>query len=235
MRVHFCALGCNRFQQAAWRIANEARRLGIFETVTVYDHLPEAWKEGRDVNTRGAGYWFWKPKLIREVMETKAAEGDIVVYCDTGCKLYQSSEWKSLLSTFQENPQLNCLAPILTEFKERLWCKADLFAHFGLDLASKEATDPHLSASFSFWRKSEATFELIRQWQLLLDNLHLVDDSPSKLPNHPDFREHRHDQAILSLLLKTSKIDKRLIPNPSFPQREDQAIFTYRSTAGPWD
>lgn len=29
---------------------------------------------------------------------------------------------------------------------------------------------------------------------------YLIDDSPSKLPNHPEFREHRHDQAILTTL-----------------------------------
>lgn len=29
---------------------------------------------------------------------------------------------------------------------------------------------------------------------------YLIDDSPSILPNHPEFREHRHDQAILTTL-----------------------------------
>jgi hypothetical protein len=29
---------------------------------------------------------------------------------------------------------------------------------------------------------------------------YLIDDSPSVFPNHPEFREHRHDQAILTTL-----------------------------------
>jgi hypothetical protein len=31
---------------------------------------------------------------------------------------------------------------------------------------------------------------------------HLIDDSPSIIPNHPSFREHRHDQSIFNMFVK---------------------------------
>ena len=37
-------------------------------------------------------------------------------------------------------------------------------------------------------------------------NYHLIDDTPSLLENTVDFREHRHDQSIYSLLLKKYNI-----------------------------
>lgn len=242
MKIHFCSLGCGPFQEAAWRIANEARRTGVFETVTTYDYLPPQWYNGsndqpqRDIKTRGAGYWFWKPKLIREILEEKAEEGDIVVYCDAGCKLYRSAEWQTFLDHFKQNPDLNCLAFFLPEHVDQTWSKGDLFAHFKIDLASREATSPQILATISFWRKSKETFKFIEDWQKLLDSRNLIDDSPSKTPNHPNFREHRHDQAAFSLLLKSqSTFNKLLLADPSYPQRAGQAIYAFRSKAGPWD
>jgi hypothetical protein len=37
-------------------------------------------------------------------------------------------------------------------------------------------------------------------------NYHLIDDSPSVIPNYPSFHENRHDQTLISLL-------SRFMPN----------------------
>lgn len=235
VRIHFCSLGCGSFEQSAWRIANEARRLGIFETVTVYDHIPQTWQRGRDITTRGAGYWFWKPKLIREVLETKVAEGDLVIYCDAGCKLYPSDEWNRFLNHFREDRNLSCLAFELPDQVNRTWIKADLFAHFNLDLAGLEARNQHISATAMIWRKTVTTVQFLEKWQSLIDQTHLVDDSASILPNTPEFKEHRHDQAIFSLLLRTSSINKKLITDLNHPPREGLPIVIIRSKSGPSD
>jgi hypothetical protein len=48
----------------------------------------------------------------------------------------------------------------------------------------------------------DKTREFVQQWYELACNYHFIDDSPSVLPNFPDFQEHRHDQSIFSLLTK---------------------------------
>ena len=58
-----------------------------------------------------------------------------------------------------------------------------------------------------FIRKCAESLELIRKWRgLFYENFSLVDDSPSKSPNFKGFIEHRHDQSVWSLLVKTNNI-----------------------------
>jgi hypothetical protein len=50
----------------------------------------------------------------------------------------------------------------------------------------------------------------IKDWYKLACNYHLIDDSLSKEENHQYFKDHRHDQSIFSLLLKTEKYKKNM-------------------------
>ena len=44
---------------------------------------------------RGGGLWSWKPDIILSTMESHE-DGDIIVYCDAGCTIYPSPEWKKM-------------------------------------------------------------------------------------------------------------------------------------------
>ena len=48
----------------------------------------------------------------------------------------------------------------------------------------------------------DETRNLINDWYNYACDYHNIDDSPSIIPNHSLFSEHRHDQSILSLLIK---------------------------------
>ena len=50
-------------------------------------------------------------------------------------------------------------------------------------------------------KKTNTTVSFAREWLHYAQQKHLIDDSPSVLPNAPGFEEHRHDQAIYSLLV----------------------------------
>lgn len=57
-------------------------------------------------------------------------------------------------------------------------------------------------ASVIFFRVSDYSRAFVAEWLkwCLFDGGRLIDDSPSRAPNHPEFREHRHDQAILTTM-----------------------------------
>ncbi len=50
------------------------------------------------------------------------------------------------------------------------------------------------------------TRSIIDFWYNIGCNYHMIDDSPSIKENYNNFIEHRHDQAIFSLLLKKYNI-----------------------------
>lgn len=49
-------------------------------------------------------------------------------------------------------------------------------------------------------KNTERTRNFIKQWLDLCTNEQLLTDIPSKVPEYTDFIDHRHDQALLSLL-----------------------------------
>lgn len=59
-----------------------------------------------------------------------------------------------------------------------------------------------VQASVIFFRVSDYTRAFVKEWLdwCLFEGGRLIDDSPSRLPNHPEFQEHRHDQAILTTM-----------------------------------
>jgi hypothetical protein len=48
---------------------------------------------------------------------------------------------------------------------------------------------------------------LIQEWALLIENYHLVSDEPSLHQNQETFSDNRHDQSLLSMLLKARYSD----------------------------
>ena len=52
----------------------------------------------------------------------------------------------------------------------------------------------------------DSNYKLITEWYNISCNYHLIDDGVSKLPNLPNFIEHRHDQSVFSILTKKNKI-----------------------------
>ena len=76
-----------------------------------------------------------------------------------------------------------------------------------LDKKDDIINTPHNMATVLIIKKNEGTINFIKDWEFLCNNYHLIDDSISINKNDKDFIENRHDQTILSLLLKTSNLN----------------------------
>merc|ERR1712087_406162 len=53
-------------------------------------------------------------------------------------------------------------------------------------------------------RVNSRTRRLMQMWTDLMADFHLLSDEPSTVLNLPGFKENRHDQVFLSMLLKAS-------------------------------
>lgn len=135
---------------------------------------------------RGAGYWLWKPYFIWRALQ-HCDDGDILIYCDSGCELIANVN--EIIKAMDQD-----LFLFTSGHLQREWCKGDVLA------ISDEPGALQAQASIIFIRVNDYTRKFIKEWLLWCQMPGLIDDSPSELPNHPDFKEHRHDQAILSAL-----------------------------------
>ena len=181
---------------------------------------------------RGAGYWQWKPRLILDVYETMHPD-DILVYADAGSFLNHDP---SLLLEALADEENGILLFGLCHHKMRTWCKRDAFILAEAD-EEKYYNANQFLASFIVVRPTNFARTFLERWlQLCLDKRALT-DIPNELGqlNLPEFRDHRHDQALLSLVaLKMGYTPHRDPSNYGLCEEKDQvfpmAISKYPST-----
>lgn len=207
-RKVFCSFADSRMARALVRIQQQASQMGCYDQIYCYNEhnldkdFRRKLKDKLQPGSRGFGYWAWKPQIILQTLR-EMKEGDILSYCDAGCHL--NPQGLTRLQDYfdmvagHESGILVCRMG----HKESKWTKMDLFHHFGVAEDRSVTDSGQYVATAIFIRKQKTTVDLLQQWrQVVYDHFHLVDDSPSISPNFPEFVEHRHDQSILSILLK---------------------------------
>lgn len=130
---------------------------------------------------RGAGYWVWKPQIIQQEMN-KGEDGDVIIYTDAGVDFV--NDVHHLINAMDQDVMV-----FGGQYNHREWCKGDVLKH--TDIKQLQASCILVNFLYGYNK-------VVDIWQENTMNKQLIDDSPSIKPNHPDFREHRHDQAILT-------------------------------------
>ena len=181
-----------------------ATALGNIDKVIEYS-LEDMDQQFKDENkellaeSRGAGYWLWKPYFILKTLNT-LNDGDVLIYCDTAMEFLSSIDtyinaMKSSIMLFQHN----------VEYIEKQFTKGDIFKELDC-INDPSITDSiQLDASHSLWKKDVNSIAFVTEWLNLCKVKQLISDDPSITPNLPGFSENRHDQSILSVLAKKKK------------------------------
>ena len=205
-RVHFVTFaspdyGCTRITEEAKEALSNAR----FDTVSIYRDWRLGWRElcpelFPPSQHLGYGFFVWKPMVIEHALMNRAQEGDIVVYADAGCVLrHASPEWNFW---FSEAANFDVMAFQIPHIKEREFTKRATFGAFGLTPEGQHSQSPMAVGCASVWVNTPASRALVNDWVVHCAQKPLIDDEVGS-DEHVDFKAHRHDQSIFSLLLKT--------------------------------
>lgn len=189
------------------RIKEEADDSVFFDKVLALDEnafepsFREKYGKWIEEHKRGYGYWIWKPYLIRKTLD-ELDKGDCLVYLDAGCEINKEGcqRFKQYIKKVTTS-ELGILA-FDTGLPDSEYAKGDLIDFLNMRNSVHIHTGQIMGGMLVVCKK-RASVSLIRQWeQIVLNNLHLIDDSLSKAPSLIGFKENRHDQAVLSLLMK---------------------------------
>ncbi len=144
---------------------------------------------------RGGGYWLWKPYVIKKALDS-INEGDYVMYLDAGA--YYVRSIRNLIRILERDGKDIFLSSSILPNGD--WCKADAFIETGCD--TEAARRMHqIEPGYLLIKKSYDSVHFIEQWLELCQNHHLLSDEPSVLvAESPNFKENRHDQAMLTLI-----------------------------------
>ncbi|UJR08709.1 hypothetical protein I4U23_012966 [Adineta vaga] len=157
---------------------------------------------------RGAGYWLWKPYILFQELYY-ARDDDIIIYSDVLVNFVANISHLIKLTAKQDIVLFE-----LTGFHEKGWSKRDTFILLNADTPQYTDTWGNL-ASYLVIKKSFNSMAFVSEWLTYAQDSRAITDDDNVLgsKNYPEFRVHRHDQTIMSILAKKWNITT--YPDPS--------------------
>jgi len=221
MNVHLVSFGApfESFVRPHFRFVDNAKSFGEFSSINLFSErniydISEEIKTYKNFlsSTRGYGYWMWKYFLLSEIMKN-IPEDDLVCYADIGCTfnkqgLINFEGYKTITS------DRGSLCFDLGHL-ERAYTKMDTYLRVFPDKMEHLNTGQRCATTF-FLKNNQANRNIVEEIKEICveNNHHYITDAPSSKSNHPEFREHRHDQSVFSLISK--KYEFYCIPDQTY-------------------
>jgi len=161
---------------------------------------------------RGGGYWLWKSYIINETLK-RINENDILFYLDS--KYYFIENFSNLFLDYMKNNNLLVWKnkPNEPTWYMKNWCKMDVINKYNMfDKVFNENAEDCWGGAIII-KKNENTVKYMKEWLEMCCDYENITDSPSKAKNNPLFREHRHDQILLSIVLHKYNIEMQFFEN----------------------
>lgn len=224
-KVHFLTFGGGnqKFYNFLINICKQASKFNIFSTINGITDISLKkdkyfWsKHGEFIdecvknNIRGYGCWLWKPYIVKKKL-SEIDDNDIIVYADSGSLLnlngrkrlleyidiVSKSETGSL--AFKHNKEWKLQEPIEGHI-EKEFTKGSIFDELNARDPKISDTSQLIGCTFIL-RKCEHTIKMVDLWYETCCKYELLLDEPYSDTSYPEFREHRHDQSIFSIIRK---------------------------------
>jgi hypothetical protein len=217
MKTHLVIFGTENYKNSILSLLKSSKDYFTNSHVFGIDDIDETFRL-KNLNIlsqgRGAGYWLWKPYFISKIL-SEIDMGDILFYVDAGNIFLNNPSFlfdkliDDDIILFDNRDGMSDGNPP----KNMDWTKKDAFTLMGLD-NEKTTNAPHVNASYQIYRKTLNTLKFVEEMLEWSQNENIITDKPNTTGvNYPSFKDHRHDQSILSLMC--SKYNIKLEIDPS--------------------
>ncbi|MFN3525785.1 MAG: hypothetical protein ACK4YU_06815 [Paracoccus sp. (in: a-proteobacteria)] len=215
-KAHFLVYsnGVDPFAVNADDYCASALRVGFDSATHVREDMLKQtpfWDENRFIleQPRGAGYWLWKPWIILQKLR-ECGPDDIVIYNDAG--RYQRGSFAQFPAFPHAAAELCAMLPkrfihgfISTWQVQGQYTKRDAFILMDADTEEQRYASQVCAGPLLFMPSPES-FEFLETWLRYCQDPRALTDQPDELgAPHDEFREHRHDQSVGSILAHKTK------------------------------
>lgn len=201
-RIVAITFGDKVFEKSVKRHGAELAATGVFDEVRMFgpqdlgDEFLKRHGEFLRESKRGYGYWLWKPFIILRALK-ELNDGDILVYGDAGNTVTGSpAAFREMVWDVVQSEE-----GVLASQCNRIgvYCKRDVYGRMGVN-GDQYRFFPIAEAGRLILRRSPRTLGLVSAWYEGCLDYRNIDDSPSEAPEYPEYEEHRHDQAVFSIV-----------------------------------
>jgi hypothetical protein len=226
---HFISFadGCRDIKDSGLRILQQALETDLFDSATCYDaaFLKSQNINGADLideNTKGFGFWIWKPLLIQYVLRNVIAENDTLIYCDAGSEIvnnvFSRRTFVQLLSHLQEQDIVAFDTSALEYHYTKKMC-LDL-----LNLKNNELSN-QVAATTVLLKNTHLSRKFVDSWVDIATQKNGLYINDSLGSESEEFREHRYDQSIFSVLYKNANMKSLKLISPRYKLSEPRVRF----------
>jgi len=205
MKVHLVTYGDSKYTEIKGSFVKSALSSSFFDELHIYSDLdldPIFYNEiyVPIKSCRGGGFWIWKPYFIKKVLD-EIDNDDILIYCDAGSTINTGGrkrfeEYINMLSS----PDKSTIDFKLF-WREYQYTKQEVFDYF--NSPPEIINSPQLHSTILILKKCSHTTLLVNKWyEIAINNPSLFTDE-KRVPQHPSFIDHRHDQSVFSIIRKT--------------------------------
>ena len=237
MKKVICTYGTPDYKKSLELLEKTAYEIGKVNQVYIYDRK---WLESTNFyknskrcryilnNKKGSGYWLWKPYIILETFK-KLDKDDIVLYSDGGISIIDNLNilFEITAELSKDGRMVFKLPSVGVTHKAKMWTKRDCFVLTESD--TQEYWDADMvNGALSLWEKNNKNIEFLNEWlNYLKDPRIITDDTNIFGINFIEFKGHRYDQSVLSLLVKRYNFE--LFRDPTQWGNEEIELFSNSS------
>jgi len=222
MKKNIISFGNWRYYKTLEKLKNSALERGNIDNIFLLkesDIEPYFYEKNIKLfnENRGFGYWSWKPYFIKQFL-ARCNDDDYFLYIDSGNLIL--NDLTPLFKILEKNKKgivlfNNCDgSPDGSNWKNINWTKADCFNLLGLT-SEKYTYGNQVNGSFILFKKTDFSIKFFNTFLQAATNYHIISDYQNITENFNknEFRDHRHDQSVLSLL--SIHYDIQIIRDPS--------------------
>ncbi len=198
VKVHLISYADGRFIKNQNRLNKSAKKYGI-KNIISYNNLDlkrtKFYSKYKNIldESKGSGYWLWKPFFIYKTLN-EMREGDILIYSDAGA-VFINDPLPLLKIVAREEILLFTNNEINIKWN-KAFCLSKMNCNSGEGFYS-----PQVSAGFQIYMNNERTRKFVKEWLYYCCIPDLISDTTPSLNGYEEyaaFKEHRHDQSILT-------------------------------------
>jgi hypothetical protein len=206
--------GAQNFEDAAQRVQSEAEKFGVSRRViavlerdlaSACPSTSTKYKEYFTESHHGFGYFAWKSELVNTAFQGKWGPCDGVIWIDAGCEVNVNFVSSRTLRKLMKLALVNGAAAFTLNTTDEEYSKSKLFS-----LPEFEQVDPKTPQFQATWfiLGGETGRLIAQKWfDISMLDIAYLDFSNAGASESAIFIEHRFDQSIFSLVLKSFGID----------------------------